>query len=271
MLYSLLDYIKKMSAAASSNGMVLNEELMLILSLSMSLTVTLTAFIFKGIGLYTIAKRENVKKPYYAFIPFLSYYLLGKIVGGVRIFGYHVKNIGLITMISLLLYYALFAVYDVFMCYENFVSLFTTGELGQVIDKYGSVWVDVVLSVLITASGLVYLIFQIFMIFTFFLYYGGKYRMLFSLLSIFIEPLFGIFVFASRKKERFDYGNYMKMRFDSYNGTRSGGGFNNPQQPFTTKENLKDPFEEYRDKKHSKSEDIDVFEDYSDKNDKKDN
>lgn len=270
MLYSLLDYIKKMSASASSNGVVINEELLLLLTLSCSVAVTVVTFVLKGIGLYTIAKRENVKKPYYAFIPFLSFYLLGKIVGGVKIFGYRVKNVGLITMITMLLYYVTAAVYDGFMCYENIVGLFTTGKLGSVIDKYGSVWIDVVLSVLMTVSRLVYVVFGIFMIFTFFLYYGGKYQLLFSLLSIFFDPLFGIFVFALRKKERFDYGNYMKMRFDSYKGTRSGGGFNNPQEPFTTNEDLKDPFEEYRDRKHVKTEDIDVFEDYSDKTDDKD-
>ena len=196
MLYSLLDYIKKMSASASSNGVVINEELLLLLTLSCSVAVTVVTFVLKGIGLYTIAKRENVKKPYYAFIPFLSFYLLGKIVGGVKIFGYHVKNVGLITMITMLLYYVTAAVYDGFMCYENIVGLFTTGKLGSVIDKYGSVWIDVVLSVLMTVSRLVYVVFGIFMIFTFFLYYGGKYQLLFSLLSIFFDPLFGIFVFG---------------------------------------------------------------------------
>lgn len=270
MLYSILDYVKKVSLSASEQGLVVNETALLLISLGVSFAITLVTFVLKGVGLYTIARRENVKHAEFAFIPFLSIYLLGKIIGGVKIFGYHVKNLGLVTMITMITYYVLAAVYDGFMCYENVVELFTTGEVGSVIESYGSVWVDVVLYVLMAVFALIYLVLEVFLIFSFFLYYGGKYQMLYSLLSIFIDPLFGILVFALRKKERFDYGNYMKMRFDSYKGTRSGGGFNNPQEPFTTNDD-KDPFEEYRDKKRSKADDIDVFEDYSDKGNKNDN
>ncbi len=266
MIYSLLKAIENLAGVSEEYGLIINQKWFAVTTLATSTLISLVFFIFKGIGLYTIAKRENIKNPFLAFIPFASFYLLGKIVGRVKVFGYHVKNLGLITMISLIVYYALGFTYDILLYGENLVSLFTAGDIGILTSTYGSVWVDVVLAVFRGISNIVYLICYIFLIMTFFMYYGKSARIAYSLLSIFIDPLFGIFVFVVRKNERFDYSQYMKMRFDSYNANRSGGGFNNPEKPFTKEsQNPYEPYESYEKKNTEKTPDIDVFEDYSDK------
>ncbi len=260
MIYSLLKAIENLATMSDQFGIVINQTLFAISSLTISAVIAIVCFVFKGIGLYTIAKREGIKAPFLAFVPFASYYLLGKIVGSVKVFGHHVKNLGLITMIALILYYGLNLTYDLLVYGENLVSLFTTGNVGVLPTSYGSAWVDVVLAVFRAISSIVYLVCYVFLVITFFMYYAKKVQIVFSLLSIFFDPLFGILVFVVRKNQRFDYSQYMKMRFDSYNANRSAGGFNNPETPFTKE----GPYETYEKKEPEKTPDIDVFEDYSD-------
>lgn len=268
MIGSILQYLSELSNLADQSGVVLNLRMTALTVLIISAVINITCFVFKGIGLYTIAKREGHGYAYLAYIPFASYYLLGKIVGGVKVFGHRVKNLGLIAMISMFLYYVLNGLYEGFLYGENIYSFVSTGEIGVLPNSYGNVWVDVVLNVFVLVAGIVYVIADLFLMLTFFMYYGKKHQILYSLLSIFFEPVFGILVFVVRKHARFDYSQYMKMRFDSYNANRSGGGFNNPQEPFTRDEDS--PFAQYEEKKNKAPDDIDVFEDYSDKNTAKD-
>ncbi len=263
MISSVLQSLSELSKLAAQNDVKVNLPAIALIFILTSAAINIICFVFKGIGLSTIAKREGHKNTYLAYIPFASYFLLGKIVGGVKVFGYRVKNLGLVAMISMFSYYVLNGLYEGFLYGENIVSLVTTGELGVLPSLYGNVWIDVVLNVLMLAASVVYIIADVFLMLTFFMYYGKKYQILYSLLSIFFEPVFGILVFVVRKRERFDYSQYMKMRFDSYNANRSGGGFNNPQEPFTRDDN--GPYAQYETKRQNSADDIDVFEDYSDK------
>lgn len=273
MIYSILTALEAFIASASNYDMKVEGELTFaLIALVGILSLKAVCFIFKGFGLYYIAKKEGISKPYFAFIPFVSYYLLGKIVGKVKVFGYHVKNLGLITMILMLVSSATSFLFDFLMYKDNIIALIETGHIGILPDNYGSVWVDVVLSMINAVSNILLIIAEVFLIMTFFMYYGKKNQLAFSLLSIFFEPLFGILVFVVRKEKRFDYSQYMKMRFDSYNANRSGGGFNNPQSPFTREEKSpfenyesQNPYKEYENQRKNQADDIDVFEDYSDK------
>lgn len=266
MLSYILDSVNRLVLA--TDGAATEYQSALAISiLSVWFVIYLACFIFKGIGLYTISRREHIGKPFMAFIPFLSYYLLGKIVGRVKIFGYHVKNLGLITMIAYILYVALSLSYQLLMYWDNFVNLFTNKTIGEFPQLYGSVWVDVVLYVVELFVQLIYIVADVFLIMAFFRYYGKRNQLLYTLLSIFVSPLFGIFVFVVRKNPRTDLSRYMKMKFDSYNATRSNGGFNNPQNPFTR--NYDDnPFRDYggaenKSENKKSDDDTDVYEEYS--------
>lgn len=272
MIYSILKSLENFNLVFEDSYYALGGDTFFLTALLISAIIEIACFTLKGVGLYAIAKREGISKPYFAFIPFLSYYLLGKIVGKVKVFGHHVKNLGLITMIALIINTVLNGVYDWLLYGENLIQLFKTGDMGVLVETYGSFWVDIVIIAISSIAGLIFIIAEVFLIMTFFMYYERKQQLLFSLLAILIEPLFGILVFAVRKNQRFDYSQYMKMRFDSYNANRTGGGFNNPQSPFTREG--KSPFEDYEsknpydtyEKENKKSpDDVDVFEDYSDK------
>ena len=52
-----------------------------------------------GIGLYKLAKNNDVQRAYLAWIPFANLYLMGKLAGKTSIFGWKIANIGLIVMI----------------------------------------------------------------------------------------------------------------------------------------------------------------------------
>lgn len=262
-IFSIFD--TSMQNGTSVGDLVVNEGAVLIYAFIIAASITIACFVLKGIGLYTIAKREGIKNPFLAFIPFASYYLLGKIVGSCKVFGYHVKNLGVIAMIAMLINTALSVTYNVLMYSDKIIEWVQTGVIDALPESYGNVWVDVVLQLSSTIAGLIYIVADVFLVMTFFMYYGKKNQLSFSLLSIFIEPLFGVFVFVVRKNKRFNYSQYVKMRFDSYRGNQSGGGFNNPQQPFATDNKSADPYSDYDVKTQKNKEDIDVFEDYSDK------
>lgn len=268
MLSSILLLIELYTVMVSTSGGVLNQTAVFFSLIAIVFAVYAIDFVLMGIGLYHIAKRDGIKHAYLAFIPFANIYFIGKIAGRAKVFGKSVKNIGVYTLIFFVAYLALSLTSDILLYGENLKGMFVNNDMGVLPEFYGSFWVDGVLNIAIIIASLCYIVSNVFMLSTFFLYYANKNRVLYLLLSIFIPISTGLLVFISRKSKRFDFSNYMKMQFDKYNGMRSGGGFNNPDQPFIHEEE-KSPFSEYE-KKEKKSDDIDVFEDYSDKNTPKD-
>lgn len=53
------------------------------------------SYVFKGIGMYTIAKRQGMDYPWLAFIPFARKYLQGEIGGGITLKSKTIKNPGI--------------------------------------------------------------------------------------------------------------------------------------------------------------------------------
>ena len=81
----------------------------LTLSLITSGLVTIVGFLLKAIAIFIMAKNQGLKNKWFAFVPFLNYVLLGKIVGPIRIFNVRLNNAGLwmaITTFSMEVMYA---------------------------------------------------------------------------------------------------------------------------------------------------------------------
>lgn len=57
------------------------------------------SYIFKGIGMYTIAKRQGRENPWLAFIPFARTYLHGELAGDMRLKNKSIKNPGIWLLI----------------------------------------------------------------------------------------------------------------------------------------------------------------------------
>ncbi len=59
------------------------------------LVVTIVDYVLRGIGMYTIAKREGMEYPWLAFVPFARTYLQGELSGTVHLKKKQIKNPGI--------------------------------------------------------------------------------------------------------------------------------------------------------------------------------
>ena len=60
--------------------------------LLVGLTVAVVNYIFRGIGMYNMAKREGMDYPWLAFVPFARTYLQGELGGTVHLKNKQIKN-----------------------------------------------------------------------------------------------------------------------------------------------------------------------------------
>ena len=63
--------------------------------LLVGLTVAVVNYIFRGIGMYNMAKREGMDYPWLAFVPFARTYLQGELGGTVHLKNKQIKNPGI--------------------------------------------------------------------------------------------------------------------------------------------------------------------------------
>ena len=82
--------------------------------------IAVTVFILKGIGLYTLSKKNGVDKAFLSFIPFVSYYQLGRLVGQMSVFKVKVKNLGIIVGALLFVTVVLSNIVEFFRYFEIF-------------------------------------------------------------------------------------------------------------------------------------------------------
>ncbi len=224
-----------------------------VMSLISNALFWLVGHVFMAIALIVMAKNKGIKKGVWiAVIPFVNYYLLGKIIGEAVVWGKKIKNVGLWLMITslttsvinLLLnfggYLAQFAL--AFNLNITVTSPFLIGWFsGQSI-----LWNVVYYTSFV--FDLAYLFFDVSVIFLVFRLYRPRSAMLFSLLSIFFNPpLFGILLFVVRNDTRISFKQYFRPYNNPYNPY---GNSNNPygqpsQQPPKTQE---DPFPEFSNK-----------------------
>ena len=240
MIQQLLESLNELSALADKRNLIINARAIFMISVSSVLIIDLILFVLLGIGLYTIGKRGGVKGSVMAFIPFVNMYYLGKIVGPVILFRQRFKNLGLWVMITSLITTTLVYTHNIITYWDCLVNLITINqfELTKNAIILGSwhnnaIYLNDILSVIASLTSLANLFFYVFLLFPFFQLYAKSNHNFYAILAIFFDILFPIFVFAFRKNERFDYSQYLKMKFGTYNGRGSAGGFNNPQSPFT--------------------------------------
>lgn len=206
--------------------------------------VWLVVHVLKSIGLYTMAKKQNMgaKLLWCAFVPFANTFLMGELGGK---FGRNFKHVGLYAMIAELLYCAACAVYFGMMgfaimngMYEKYIQTYT-GYDGAVYERY-----TLVLSGLTpTAERMIEVFYYIQYIFSFiapvvciFLYivFFRKYApssyiwmtVLCAIVPLFIGPL----VFAYRKRTPVDYDAFMRARYEQIR--RQQQQYYNQQNPY---------------------------------------
>ncbi len=199
------------------------------ISIAVAIGIYAVCLALGGFGLYTMAKKENIKHAWLAFVPFANTYFASKIAGEVSLFGAKTKHGGLIAALAEFIYIGL-SIFLLVMMY--FVTPWIEGvnELGKIVMRP-----DFPVSLRWMISGinvtsLVSSIFSIVQWVFFFMVYLGVFRkyyarnpILMTILSA-IFPLRGIVLFAVRNNEPVDYNEYMRRRMERYASQQQGYG-----------------------------------------------
>ncbi len=218
----------------------------------------LVFFIFKGIGLFVMSKRQNMSCAWFSFVPFLSYVQMGRLVGEVKLFGTRTKQLGLFVAISMFVTNVCSWIADIGTWFEPFKQMVTTSKFDYTLYQNTMNNVSPVFSTLniISAfSDLVYIVFWVFLLVAFFRYYEPKHPTLYILLSIFLG-LTGIFVFVVRKHDKVNYFEQQRKYYENLYKEKYQNNATNSGEPNKHSEN-DSPFIEYSKKTE------DVFAEYS--------
>lgn len=243
-------------------------------SIAEKLIVFALLFIFRGIGLYTMAKKRNVKNAYFAFVPFMSFALISKLQANGK-YSAKTRWYWIVATVALCVSVMTEIIIDLCLAINPIKIIFSGGILVEENFIVTSIAVEMV-SLLSGLSQLVYLVFAIMTYANLFKAYiparSGKYitYIVFSYLILGSTFLAGILIFAIRNRERVDYDDYVayvnaKRRYyygsNPYANPRGGnnpygGGYQNGNTYGGSVKN-DDPFAEF-----SKKEADDPFADF---------
>ena len=213
---------------------IASNTLVQLISLCVDYGFMIAAYVFKCIALYTMAKKQNLKNIWMCFVPFLNFIIIGKLIGKAVVWGMQVKNIGLVVCILSFVSFVFSLAYS----YRTFVDLIYQVPNGQHITfengflnflyniNSTSKVINVILYYVKFFIDLAEIIFEVSMVFMIFRKYNPQRAMLFSILSIFFESLFGIFLFVSRNNDPVDYSAYRvyeRRYYGGYPGNNASG------------------------------------------------
>lgn len=208
------------------------------ISLALAFTVYAGFFAIKAVGVCIMAKKRGLKYWWLGMIPFANFFVIGKLAGPVRLFSVDVKNIGLIVAIIYFVRSVASLVLAGLVYGDYFVCLFK-GTLPQ--GQNYELQVGYVLSVAVSVYeyvdyfiSLAYVLAYAMLVYAFFSKYAPDKRWLFAVLSVIIEPLFGIFILVVRNNRAYSSVNeYYNEKY----ARRFGQTYNPFADPYKTKEN----------------------------------
>lgn len=222
----------------------------------------LVGHIFLSIAIYHMTKKQGYKKLWLSFIPLVNFIPLGKLVGKTTVWGMKIKNVGLWASITGIIY-AVFTfilkfgdyveifefLFNVTVIFENqflvsWVELTTTSpveiEVTRVVAN-----VYMILSALYDVASIANLFFYVSLVFLVFRLYCPQRSFLFSILSVFIDPLFGIFLFVCRKNPKHVIIRQAPPQGGYYGGGYYGAPRNYNENAKNTNQKPENPFPEF--------------------------
>ncbi|MBQ9734884.1 MAG: hypothetical protein IJV95_03385 [Clostridia bacterium] len=262
------------------------ESWQLYLTIGLTLAVVLAFYALRSIGLYVLAKRQNVKHAFLAWIPCVWMFTACKLIGNIKTFGRPFAKLALIFCIVFSVAEVLTIVYEILVyfplvgnylagreiCYApyitaddveflaNYSEYATNSDIyvtSEFVNPYGVgiITVNKILSVISIVSMIFDLASTVIVIMVYinlFRKFWPQHYVLAAILSIF--GLFAPFVFAIRKKEPINYMDYIRSRYN-YNpyanpyGPQGGPYGGNPYgNPYGAPKAPEHPFEEFADK-----------------------
>ncbi len=254
------------------------------------LAIIIGFYVLRGIGLSKLAKREGIKLWYFSWIPFLWFYVAGKLCVNVKFFEKPFKNFalfavltcGIIELISVVITFLVYIPIGGFFlqggtimisAYGEYIptgtTVFNTGSmylgLSGFIDPYSDTFWSVI-NVVNTVSGIldiISIIIQIMIFSNIFRSFLPRHSFVATIFSFF--GFFGPFIFAVRNNERFDYQEYMKRRYQAFYGNNYPYGQNGVNTDASEKTEEKTPFDEFEDsenKTKNNKDDNDPFSEF---------
>lgn len=268
--YSIYNFVYTFTSGISmvaSQGRIM----VMLLQLLISLGVFIVFFILQGIGLYTMAKRRNIKRKFLAFIPGANIYYMGKLAGTSNFFGQKVKHMAVFAMIAEIITVLLSAG----VIFAEFYLQINVGNPTHYETMSGAPYWDVItpgtaktMSVLYDVGSTMLLIIQLVSAILMLTLLSGLYKkyaprqyFLLGFLTI-MFPARYIIIFVLRNRKAIDFEAYMKARRDAYirqqqqyqqqyqqrygNNNPYGNPYGNPySDPTPPKSAMEDPFEEF--------------------------
>lgn len=259
----------------------------------MLLATYLTFYFFMSFAFYRMAKKQNVKHPLVAFVPFVRYLTAGKVIGQGILFGKKSNKIGLIAMFSTLFIYGTYIIYQVLkfiaLCQAvaNGYNIIITVSSGIYIEKVVPQSVEALshtLTDFVRGSSNAYYVSLL--VLQFVQYFGDFVQIIFMwcfwsnlftkykpgmsvvytiiatlspiLLGPFVE-IGAIFAFIFRNREQFDFEEYIKMmQARTYNQNPYGNPYGQQGQNV-----YGNPYQSQQNNTNSND---DPFEEFSNKN-----
>lgn len=263
MLYDYLYTLYGISANLYDSGYALTQTgytVMLSTIIGRQVLFFLAFFIFRGLALYKMAKRRDIKNAYFAFIPFLSYMLMGKLQARGKSVS-RTKNFYIVAMICCAVYLLLALVTDICYAVKPLNALFSEGRALTADDFARNSFAINALDAIGYLAMTAYAIFSLFTYSNLFRAYTPARVVPYNFLSLlgylFLGSFFvpALILFINRNAVYVDYDEYLSdMRRKYYTANYTG---ERPQSRKGAKP-ADDPFAEFS----SKSGDDDPFSDF---------
>ncbi|MDY6367149.1 MAG: hypothetical protein SPL13_01330 [Clostridia bacterium] len=255
-----------------------------------ALAVVVGFYVLRGLGLYKLAKRHNVKLAILAWFPFTWIYVAALLLGEVAMFGRRFAKFALTVFIvfsiaevfyltiNLLEYIPVIGFYlqkgDVYIAYRSSLLNFCNYRIGTsvgyigcdgILTPYSQNFVKALQVFVYVASAfnIVSLVLQVTVYSNFFRSFLPNHYFIATIFSIF--GFFGPFAFAVRNNNRVNYAEYMRARYAAFYGAGRGFGEGNGG---ASQQDPGDPFEQPSNENKEKSEEgenDDPFGEFSDK------
>lgn len=241
-------------------------------------------FVFQAIGLFIMAKKQNLKTKWLAFIPFANIMLMGKLAGECSFFGQKMKRAGLYTMLAqliatVLLVATVFAENYLYFKHgepleESWLAMQWSGLVG--FDRFLSEYLVYSVFVVLMLE-LIYKVLSLVLVIGLCKKYSPSNYLLLSFLVLLIPEARFILVFILRKRKAVDYGEYIKAKqeefirrhqqyYNTYGNPYTRNPYGNPygnpyaQNPYNPQpqqpQKPEDPFSEFSsNEKPSKNDD----------------
>ncbi len=210
-----MDFFQYASAVSKFGGGLL-------MSLLIGALCFAIVFIFEGVALFIIAKREGYKNRWMAFVPFFNTYYIGVCAQKNKFYNIDAKKIGLaVAIFELVLVIGYILLFVSSYLVNDYVYVVTeTDKWGLTYESYQlspdlpanlnwAAWIFTYLDLILSVAELVYLLLEVFLFLCFFQTYACRRYLLFTLTSI-IFPIQGILFFIVRNNRGVNYREFVK-------------------------------------------------------------